>query len=408
MSEQSVRRIMLQSVVWAAIASAAGCGSAGDALAGLRDAGADSDAQSSTPEDASIEDASIPGDAAWSAPLQDAAFAGGDAAIPPLNAGTWTQITNTKIRSVLPPNPPGEPKSIVNAWSGGTVDTKRSRLIVTGGGHLDYAGNEIYAYDAPTGSIVRLTDPSADTNNPSCAAKLSDGRPTARHTYGGLAYIAHADKLFMIDGSRAPCGDKGPDTWTFDFATQTWEQKTTNPLSTLYIGVVSAYDPTSQLVYIMDQAGFYSYDLGTDKFAKLGGGNAGYHVSATIDTKRRKFIVIGDAVDGSNGAQEGVISIDLVSGVRTTIQGTGAVPPMDKSPGITYDPTLDRLVVWNGGGTIYFLDSATGVWTQKTPAGGPTSAPQDAGTFGRFGYIPNLGIHVLLNDIDENVFVYRP
>jgi len=32
------------------------------------------------------------------------------------------------------------------AWSGGALDTKRDRLVIWGGGHADYYGNELYAF----------------------------------------------------------------------------------------------------------------------------------------------------------------------------------------------------------------------------------------------------------------------
>ncbi|MEK6578900.1 MAG: hypothetical protein AABZ55_06710, partial [Bdellovibrionota bacterium] len=64
----------------------------------------------------------------------------------------WTQLTNTKIRPVCPnpalyPNIQGvEGCSAVTAdWSSGVFDTARNRLIVWGGGHNGYLGNEIYA-----------------------------------------------------------------------------------------------------------------------------------------------------------------------------------------------------------------------------------------------------------------------
>lgn len=331
-------------------------------------------------------------------------------AAPPISSGAWTQMTNTMMTSVAPTG--ADNRAVVTAWSGATVDTKRSRLIVVGGGHGDYDGNEIYAYDAVSAKILRLTDPSTNTSNPNCASALSDGKPASRHTYGGLAYLAHADKLFMINGSRNPCGDHGPDAWTFDFATNKWEKKTSNPqnmIDNIYIGVVAAYDSLTKLVYIVDQTGFYSYNLEQDKYTQIAADYAGYHLSAAIDTKRRSFIIMGDAVNNNSTALHGVVLIDIATGNRKVLKTTGgdAVVNAD-SPGISYDPTLDRLIAWNGASDLYFLNLDTGVWTKSTPAKGPTSAAQTNGTFGRFSYIPNLGIHVILNAAGENVFAYKP
>src|SRR5262249_55208648 len=65
-----------------------------------------------------------------------------------LQAGQWFQVPNSNLSAVLPnPLPPGNPVNIMAAWSGGAYDTTRDRLIIWGGGHADYAGNEIYVFD---------------------------------------------------------------------------------------------------------------------------------------------------------------------------------------------------------------------------------------------------------------------
>src|SRR5262245_37077194 len=65
----------------------------------------------------------------------------------------WYEIPNTALQSVCPPdnfggtNYPfsGMCKYVVWAWNSGVLDTARNRLIVWGGGHADYLGNEVYA-----------------------------------------------------------------------------------------------------------------------------------------------------------------------------------------------------------------------------------------------------------------------
>ena len=77
-----------------------------------------------------------------------------------LPAGQWYEVPNSRLRSVLPdPLPPGNPKYITGAWSGGAYDTKRDRLIIWGGGHGDYGGNEMYAFDVNALSWSRIWGP---------------------------------------------------------------------------------------------------------------------------------------------------------------------------------------------------------------------------------------------------------
>jgi hypothetical protein len=83
----------------------------------------------------------------------------------------WTQLTNTALQAsgtntVCPPNHfqagvNGMPDynftancvTITGAWSGAAADTKRNRLIIMGGGHSAYAGNEVYSLDLVNLSI---------------------------------------------------------------------------------------------------------------------------------------------------------------------------------------------------------------------------------------------------------------
>jgi len=50
------------------------------------------------------------------------------------------------------------------------------------------------------------------------------------------------------------------------------------------------------------------------------------------------------------------------------------------------------------------------VWTKVTPAVGNTVTPTGSaanGTYGRFRYVPSKDVFILVNSVDENVFVYR-
>lgn len=323
------------------------------------------------------------------------------AALSNLQSGAWLQLPNTKIRSVLPsPVPRGDPRSLTLAWSGGTIDTARNRLLMWGGGHADYWGNEIYALNLGTLSVERLTDPSAVAATATCTSALSDNTPTSRHSYGGLTYIAHLDLFHASNGSLAPCGWGNKDTWHFDFSTGTWALAT-NISPVRDFGVMAVYDETTQLVYIKDQNNFFSYSPDTNLHTKLNAQTqyVDYHLSAAIDTKRRKFVMIGD----------GVKIIDLATNrmeSATTINAPG-LATSKQSPGVAYDPVADRIVAWHGGSDVYALNMDTFVWTQVAKTSGPTAAAPYQGTFGRWGYVPQYRVFALINDIDQNAWVFK-
>ena len=329
-----------------------------------------------------------------------ASFPPAPSAIANLAPGQWLELPNTKIRSVLPVTnpPPGYAPLMIKAWSGGTVDANRSRLLVWGGGHADYWGNEIYALDLPTMSIKRIVEPSPKTAEANCTSALPDGTPASRHTYDGLTYIAHADRFFSIQGSLSPCGGGDAATWTFNFSTNQWQMMLPNGGPHSY-GSMAAYDPVSKFVYGRDQDSFYAYSLESNTYTTLGSGYVDYHLSAAIDTKRRKFVMLGD----------GVQVMDLATGRMSTMPTTNAPAfvTSKQSPGIAYDPVADRIVAWHGGGNVYALDMDSGAWAQVATNPGPTAEAPWQGTFGRWGYIPQYRVFALINDIDQNAWVFR-
>lgn len=73
--------------------------------------------------------------------------------------------SGARIAQVKPvPTPYGStyPQPALTAYSGGAVDQARGQLLVCGGGHFSYAGNEVYAFNARAAvpGWERLCDPS--------------------------------------------------------------------------------------------------------------------------------------------------------------------------------------------------------------------------------------------------------
>ncbi len=334
----------------------------------------------------------------------------GPSLIDSLPPGQWAEVPDSKIRSVLPsPVPPGSsgPGAIIAAWNSGAYDHKRGRYLVLGGGHNDYGGNEIYAFDLRTLKWSRLWGPSRDIPPPQgpCQLAYRDGNPVSRHTYDGLEYLASVDRLWLIGGSLyCSTGGAGSDTWLFDPEARTWNRRSDFP-DRGRLEMVSAYDPVSGHVFINGMEswfGLWEYDPVADRWIRRGqhpaGGSGG--MTAAIDPKRRKFIAMG----------RGTLKIfDLVTGALQPLAMSGATGIVaSNAPGLEYDPVGDRVVAWAGGSTVYALDLDTGIWTKDVGGGVvPTNQPP-AGTYNRFRYIPSRDVFVVVNSIDENVFVYRP
>jgi hypothetical protein len=330
-----------------------------------------------------------------------------------LQPGEWYEVPNSRLSAVLPsPIPPGGtgPTSIMIAWSGGAFDTKRSRLLVTGGGHNDYGGNEIYAFDLNTLTWSRIWGPSPNIppTQGSCNEAYSDGNPASRHTYDGLEYLPNVDQ-FWVHGGSLYCagGNAGMGTWTFDLNASRWTRRA-NGYQVGELEEVSAYDPVTGHVFAAGPASgqvLSEFDPVNNVWSRRSSSAITYGQTAVIDPVRRRFISLGS---GSP-----IYSFDLNSSglTRQTITTSGDQSIVGaRYPGIAYDPVSDRIVGWKGGANVYALNLDTRVWTQVGPAATNTvipTNPPSQGTFGRWQYVPSLNVFVIVNSIDQNVYIYR-
>jgi hypothetical protein len=327
-----------------------------------------------------------------------------------LKAG-WQEIPNTELAPHCPSDPAIEGntgcRAIINAWNGGIADSNRNRLIIWGGGHGDYFGNEVYGLDLNTMSISRLTEPSPVSNVLTCPEAYTDGRPSSRHTYGGLAYLAEKDGMFVYGGSKSACGFMSTGTWVFDLQKMEWknldphqgDSPANNP------GAVSEYDPNTGTIILSDTANLFRYDPDRNSYKKLRAlPGVDYRLSGVIDPDRKLLFMIGGpgqfwVIDISENSK-----FDLQDWSRKV---TGCDPlRYAHSPGLAYDAGLREIVGWAGGDTVYLFHADTRACSTETYSGGP-GPTQANGTFGRFQYFPKLDAFALINDWKQNAFLLR-
>jgi len=318
----------------------------------------------------------------------------------------------------------------IMAYSGGVYDTRRHRLIVWGGGHSAYAGNELYAFDVVGSRWMRLTDPSPplleyefdknakksipvsppwhDTNYPPA--------PVSVHSYDQMEYLPEQSLLFSAGGSTfSGSGYATALTWLFDLAksdTSGWSQAEPMPKDKgLYeYNMSTAYDPVSKKVIMRGYVRGGTFDP-VAKSWKVGNATLPTRKIGTVgelDPKRRKLVLIGQG-----SAEQYAVSSTGELGPPEPLAATG-----DKeieqcyAPGFVYDAKADRLVAWCAKGDVYSLDLERRVWTRHSAKsdvvpGDPGNTPQIRGTFGRFRYMPEYNAYIVVNGTRQNVFVYR-
>jgi hypothetical protein len=330
-------------------------------------------------------------------------------AIPPEPG--WYEIPNTPLAPNCPsPSPGGNSgcAAVTSAWSGAVADTIGNRMIIWGGGHQDYYGNEVYSLNlgARPISMTRITEPSAFNN--ACTDAQSDGNPTSRHTYGGLAFMVNVNKMYAYSGGRANCGYADNDTWTFDLSTLKWQRQDPTAggrLPAACAGCVSDYDANTGLVFLVDLAALWSYNPAKNEYRRLQVlSGMDYHLSGVIDPGRKLFFMMGGTGQ--------LWAVDIRVGSRHVAQDwsrkvQGCEPLLHAPyPGLAYEPIRKRIVGWAGGGAVYLFDPDARACTAKTYQGGPGPAMSN-GTHGRFRYFPDLGVFVVVNDWKQDAFTLR-
>ncbi|HKF04915.1 MAG TPA: Ig-like domain-containing protein [Candidatus Sulfotelmatobacter sp.] len=360
----------------------------------------------------------------------------GNTMAPPANSTGWTDLTKTHLQSACPPdyyNGINYPfyslcPYVINAWDGATADTKRNRMIIWGGGHNNYWGNEVFSLNlnANPPSLTLLTEPSAFASG--CPEANPDGTPVARETFNGLVYLPIQDRMLSFDGGKAPCGSDSGHTWDLDLSATPpiWHARdpvngfNPAPIAAAGSGSVTGsacdYDPNSQAVYCV-WSGIYEllrYSYITNTWSQLTGYSSTLvplGSTPVIDPVRKLMIFIGDDYHVGNPK---VMAIDISPGSAYIVQdwtnlvtGCSGLAGVDY-PGLAYDSVLDKIVGWPGtGNTVYIFDPDTKTCTAQTYANGPTNITNNNGVFGRFRYFPSLNAHAVVSDANVDAYLLR-
>lgn len=384
------------------------------------------------------------------------------AAIP---EGGWVQANTTTYSSAwvagaaaVPPTP-GGPGSVVAAWSSFAWDSTRGDLLLWGGGHANYAGNEMYVWDGGTGAWARG---SLSSRVDASYNVVDNAAPQSAHTFDNNNYLPINDMFLTFGGGAYQSGSnfssakgrEGP--WLWDPAKadpnkvggtsgsgydptslggNMWTNRQGQWSGTEvpgYINGTTAYrtENGKDVVYLTadsNASGFpslYRYTLGdvrnggADKWEMVGVmvNSVGYTGAATIDTANNLYVrsSIGGAygdlavwdLDYSNPANPGNnrdVSVNLQYADGTPFE-------INASYGVEYDSASGKILLWSGAakGKVWSvspeMDSAGKVLNKWTvTALSSTTAQQPSGNFGtgvlgKWKYVSELGAFVALNE----------
>lgn len=330
-----------------------------------------------------------------------------------LAPGTWYEIPDTPMRAVCPPDVEGFAWSyfcagVITAWGGATLDTTRGRLVVWGGGHGDYRGNEVYTFDLQDLVWSRIWGPTPLEQIPEGDAfeTYADGNPGSRHTYSGLSYLPPPhDAMIAMGGSLWQSGSFSTGTWRFSFSDGAWVRSVDGPAEQGF-GDPSVHDPQTGHVFRRTNSRMVEYDPDADVYIDRAASNGGFwapNVATALDPDRRLMIIVGEGR---------LDSYDLASDTYVqdvAIEGPGVSELFgDGGPGVGFDPVTAQFVLWAGGLDVFTYDPEARSFAQHTGAGDdPGTITASGGAFGRFRYAPSRNVFVWVDSVDANVFVFR-
>ena len=133
-------------------------------------------------------------------------------AVAAMPEGSWQRVNLNNFSDVWTPddlrplyfksNP--KPSKIILAWSSFAWDSRRASLVLYGGGHANYRGNDVYLWRAETQSWERGSLPSdmvQDSLGNWNAVDGADKAPASAHTYDNGIYLPGLDRVLVLGGA---------------------------------------------------------------------------------------------------------------------------------------------------------------------------------------------------------------
>ena len=282
-----------------------------------------------------------------------------------ISLNTFTSVDPEDDPNVNPNHPNGAPwrggvgqRGVISAWNGGAFACKfgaYGSLIAYGGGHNDYYGSEIYAFDLET-------------------------RLWSRITYDYIDYDESTNRLYVFKGQHTlgpPSNSTSlPVLHVFNFETLEWEDGTRNGNVRMFSGGHSAYDPRRKVFWIQGAptsgATFAMLDpsvltsSGTrgeftnypthNAFAN--GSGMGINAVSAIDPVRDIFVYPAFR----NALNVWARDLSDPETQSIAIRQTGDLPPRDQSAGFEWSPARQAFLWWRTGTTVYELRPPASNW----------------------------------------------
>lgn len=279
--------------------------------------------------------------------------------------------------------------AITEAWNGAAYAPgfgASGAMIVFGGGHDDYFGSDVHAFDLRSREWSRISDGyvSGDPGDYGAGAvypgaAYPDGSPLPPHTYGYVQYDAIGNDYLLLKGQLelGPQVKAAPIPHLFNLDSLRWRTGPKHPSAVLASGGCSAWDASRRILWGHsgdDGDTFTGFRPdGDNRDGTFGSWGARYpgkfpgtasHNTMRIDTPRD---IIVTAVHASNR----LYGIDPAMPDRAAalLASSGEQPILAACAALEYAPSLDCLAYYSAadGPRIYAINAPAGsTWGELT------------------------------------------
>ncbi|WP_426416436.1 hypothetical protein [Aestuariirhabdus sp. LZHN29] len=155
----------------------------------------------------------------------------------------------------------GDFRSITECWNGAVLATRfgpNGAMICFGGGHNDYFGSDVHAFDLAARQWSRISDGYTSGHNNAYGAGANyptacypDGSPLPPHTYGYVQYDPIGNDFMLLKGQQ----QLGPDVvptpipHLFNLETKRWRRGPKHPAAALNSAGFSAWDSARRVLW---------------------------------------------------------------------------------------------------------------------------------------------------------------
>lgn len=358
----------------------------------------------------------------------------------------WVAVPNSTIQGspawqAMPtPGFWGNQLGFVNAENGTGLNEENSEVWLFGGGHSDYAGNElasiVLSADSPVWQLRCSRSAAAAMkaygSGGGDPARNTDGKPNSRHSYSGTHFIRKLNQYLAIDGYTWDSANNRPmEPAVFDVASGAWTSAGTwsappGSDSSSSPGIYAKH-PTTEDIYYGAGGGYKLFKLDTTTKAwttvtsAIGTYFPGTDVQA-IDSARNGLTVLSTRA-GAGLTNTVFFRIDLTTGAKTDLTMQAGADWTEfqglstNHGGLHYAPELDCFFYYFGGtgqgGTVWKITNVSGnTWAmQKLTMTGVTvpagSGVANGNILSRFRYLPGLRAVMALPAANSPIYVAK-